>query len=278
MRKTQGSVVCPECGRLVDVNEAACPNCGRWRPGLYGYSPLLQRVFGAVDVSHAILWSCVILYAGALALDPDGAWRNAGRGGFMGLLAPSSEALLQLGMTSGALVERYDLWWTPLSATYLHGGILHIFFNMMWLRMLGPQIEHVLGPGRFFVLYTAAGAGGFIVSNLVSGAPTVGASGAIFGLLAATIVLAREHGGEWGAQVGRQALMWAGMLFVFGLVSPSTNNWAHGGGFVAGFVGMRVLLAQSRRSEGPIMQLAALVAALATLGAVIASFIVVRSS
>ena len=276
MRKTQGSVVCPECGRLVDVDEATCPNCGRWRPGLYGYAPLLKRIFGGVDVSHGILWSCVILYAAALALDPSGAWRNASRGGFMALLAPSSEALLQLGMTSGQLVRHYDLWWTPLSATYLHGGILHIFFNMMWLRMLGPQIEHALGPGRFFVLYTAAGAGGFVVSNFVSGAPTVGASGAIFGLLAATIVLARDYGGEWGAQVGRQAVMWAGLLFVFGLVSPSTNNWAHGGGFVVGFIAMRTLLAQSRRAEGPTMQLVALISAVATLGAVVASFVAVR--
>lgn len=276
MRKTHGSVVCPECGRLVDVAESACPHCGRWQPGLFGFAPALQRVFGRVDISHAILWSCVILYAASLALDPSGAWRNASRGGFMGILAPSSEALLQLGMTSGPLVKRYDLWWTPLSATYLHGGILHIFFNMMWLRMLGPQLENMLGPGRFFLLYSAAGAGGFVVSNLVSGAPTVGASGAVFGLLAATIVLARAHGGEWGAQVGRQALMWAGFLFLFGMVSPTTNNWAHGGGFVVGFVMTSVLLGQARRAEGPFVQAAALLIALATIGAVIASFFSVR--
>ena len=275
MRQKTGSVVCPECGRLVDVAESSCPNCGRWQPGLYGYAPLLQRVFGQVDVSHAILWSCVILYAAALALDPGGAWRNAGRG-FFGLLSPSNESLLQLGMTSGPLVERYGLWWTPISATYLHGGVLHIFFNMMWLRMLGPQIEHALGPARFFALYTAAGAGGFLVSNFVTGAPTVGASGAIFGLLAATIVLARDYGGEWGAQVGRQAIMWAGILFLFGLVSPSTNNWAHGGGFVVGFVGMRLLLSRSRHAEGPVMQLSALLLALATVGSVVASFVAVR--
>ena len=268
-----GSVVCPECGRLVELGESKCPNCGRWQPSLFGLAPILQRTFGTLEVTQLIFWACCILYALSLVLDPGAVLQSRG---FFNILSPSSQALLQLGMTSGGLVDRFGLWWTPLSATYLHGSLLHIFFNMMWLRILGPQLEHDLGPGRFFLLYTLAGAGGFVLSNEVTGNPTVGASGAIFGLLAATIILARHHGGAWGQAVGQQAIMYAVLLFAFGFVSRTTNNWAHAGGFVVGGLAMFVLLKQSQRAEGPLVQLGALALALATVGAVIASFFVVR--
>lgn len=268
-----GSVVCPECGRLVEIGEPSCPNCGRWQPSLFGLAPILQRTFGTLDVTQLVFWTCCILYALSLVLDPGAVMRSGG--GMFGLLAPSGRSLLQLGITSRALVDA-GLWWTPISATYLHGGILHIFFNMMWLRMLGPQLEQELGPGRFFLLYTAGGAGGFIVSNLFAGGPTVGASGAIFGLLAATIVLARHHGGEWGQAVGQQAIMYAVLLFAFGFVSERTNNWAHGGGFVVGGLAMLILMRQAQRAEGPIVQITSLVLGVATVASVVASFFTVR--
>ena len=269
-----GSVVCPECGRLVELGESSCPNCGRWQPSLFGLSPILQRTFGTLEVTQLIFWACCILYALSLVLDP-GAVLSGG-GGLFGILSPSGSALAQLGMTGGALVDRFGLWWTPISATYLHGSLLHIFFNMLWLRMLGPQLEADLGPGRFFLLYTAAGAGGFVISNMFSGNPTVGASGAIFGLLAATIILARHHGGAWGEAVGQQAIMYAVLLFAFGFVSSRTNNWAHAGGFVVGGLAMFVLLKQSERAEGPLVQIGALLLALGTIASVAASFVVVR--
>ena len=75
-------------------------------------------------------------------------------------------------------------WWTLLTAMYLHGSLLHIVFNMMWIRNLGPAAAEVYGPGRAFLLFNFAGASGFLVSNLMSGTPTIGASGSIFGLLA----------------------------------------------------------------------------------------------
>lgn len=276
MRQDSGSVVCPECGRLVDVDEQTCPYCGRWQPSMFGYASLLTRVFGSLDVTQGIFWACLVIYALALALDPAGAWRNSMQGEFLGILAPSDQSNLELGMTGGMLVKRFGLWWTPLSATYLHGGVLHIFFNLMWLRMLGPSIEEGLGPARFFVLYTACGAGGFWLSNSISGAPTVGASGAIFGLLAATIVLGRHAGGTWGRYASQQAIGLAALLFVFGFLSPRTNNWAHLGGFAVGIVMTRILVSRAQRAEGPATQAIALLLAVGTLGAFVASFLKVR--
>ncbi|RKZ14779.1 hypothetical protein DRQ53_10715 [bacterium] len=275
MRQTSGSVVCPECGRLVEIDETRCPFCGRWQPAMFGYSRALQNVFGTLDVSNAILWTCAILYMLSLILDPRAI---LARGGFMDILSPSGEALLQLGMTSRRLVNHYDLWWTPLSATYLHGSLIHIFFNMMWLRMLGPSLQAMLGPGRFFLLYTISGIGGFVVSNMISPHPSVGASGAIFGLLAATVIAGRAHGGEWGHLASRQALMYAGMIFMFGFFSPRTNNLAHLGGFLVGGALTWFLLRLANRAEGPFVQVAAVLAGVATIASVVASFVLVRFS
>lgn len=166
----------------------------------------------------------------------------------------------------------------PLSATYLHGSLTHIFFNMLWLRMLGPNLEEMLGPGRFFLLYTASGIGGFVLSNLLSRHPSVGASGAIFGLLAATVVVGRAQGGEWGQVASRQALMYAGLILLFGFFFPGVNNLAHIGGFVVGGVMTRLLLAQTSRAEGPAVQILAALAAVATLASVVISFLTIRFS
>lgn len=277
-----GSVVCPECGRLVEIGEPSCPNCGRWQPSLYGLAPILQRTFGNLEVTTMILWTCVILYAIALVLDPSAVL--GGRGMFS-LLSPSFAANAQLGMTGsvyqltfsdGRVIPALAPWWTNLSAVYLHGGLLHIFFNMLWLRNLGPLLEREFGPGRFFILYTAAGVGGFVLSNVFSGAPTVGASGAIFGMLGATIVIARAHGGEWGQWIGQQAMMYAVLLFAFGFISPVVNNWAHGGGFVVGGAMAWIFLRSIDRAEGPITQISALLLGVGTLASFLASFISAR--
>ena len=191
VRQTQGSMICPQCGKLIGVNEEKCPFCGAWRPGLFGYAPAIQRWFGRrLDLVAFIVTSCVVLYVAALALQPGEIFRLHG---FFSILSPGSRALYQLGMTGG-LAWRQGWWWTLLTAIYLHGGLLHIFFNLMWIRNLGPAVTEVYGPARAFVVFSIAGAVGFLLSNLASGAPSIGASGSIFGLLAALIVYGRRRG------------------------------------------------------------------------------------
>lgn len=242
---------------------------------MFGYSRTLQNVFGNLEVSTAILWACGILYLLALILDPRAILQGRG---FMDLLSPSAHSLYLLGMTGSQVVQGWGMWWTPLSATYLHGSLLHIFFNMVLLRLLGPALEEMLGPGRFFLLYTASGIGGFLLSNALSPYPTVGASGAIFGLLAATVVVGRAQGGEWGQIASRQALILAGLNLAFGFMAPGgVNNLAHIGGFIVGGIVTRLLLGQARSAEGPFIQVLAGLAGLATLASVLASFLMIRS-
>ena len=59
----------------------------------------------------------------------------------------------------------YDRWWTVLSAGWLHGGALHILFNMMWVRQLGPAVGDIYGAARMVIIYTIAGVAGFLLSS-----------------------------------------------------------------------------------------------------------------
>ena len=244
MRQTQGSVVCPNCGRLVGVNEQQCPFCGAWRPGLFGWATVLRRALGGrLDLFAGIVTACVTLYAIACLLQPEALFQSRG---FLSILSPGGRALYQLGMTSGAVTLGLGWWWTLLTAIYLHGSLLHIVFNVMWIRNLGPAVTEVYGPGRAFLLFNLAGAGGFLVSNVMSGAPTIGASGSIFGLLGALIVYGRRRG---SSVVTQQLWQWAIILGVFGFLMPGINNWAHGGGFAAGWIGASLMSLDDDRQD-----------------------------
>lgn len=271
MRQVQGSVVCPQCSRLVGVREEKCPFCGAWRPGLFGWATVLRRSLGGrLDLFTLVVGACGTLYAVALLLQPDAILQG---GGLMSLLSPGTRALYQLGMTGGAAWE-LGWWWTLLTAMYLHGSLLHIVFNVMWIRNLGPAVTEVYGPGRAFLLFNLAGAGGFLASNLASGAPTIGASGSIFGLLAALIVYGRRRGSSTMTQ---QLWQYAIILGVLGFVMPGINNWAHGGGFAAGWIAAQLMSLDDDRQDSSWVMLTSLALIVLTLVGVGLSFVRVTS-
>jgi rhomboid protease GluP len=266
---THGSMICPECGKLIGVSEEKCPFCGAWRPGMFGMTPKIQQLFGRhLDLIRAITVACIVLYVIALALQPEAIFQ---RFGLFSLLSPGSRALYQLGMTGG-LAWREGWWWTLLTAQYLHGGLLHIFFNVLWIRSLGPTVEGAYGPARAFVIFNIGGAGGFVLSNLVAGTPTIGASGAIFGLLAALIVYSRRRG---ITQMSAQYWQWALILFAFGFFMSGVNNWAHAGGFIGGWIGASLMKPSDEKRETRGVQLLALLLIAATLLGFALSFITV---
>jgi len=263
VRQTQGSVVCSQCGRLVGVTEEKCPFCGAWRPGLFGWATVLRRALGGhLDLFTLIVGACVTLYALALLLSAVSGGDILG-GGLFSILSPSGPALYQLGMTGGYAWEQ-GWWLTLLTAVYLHGSLLHIVFNVMWIRNLGPAVTEVYGAGRAFLLFNLAGAGGFLVSNVMTGVPTIGASGSIFGLLAALIVYGRRRG---SSVVTQQLWQWAIILGVFGFIMPGINNWAHGGGFAAGWVAAMLMdLDDDRQDSSWVLLTSAVLVVLTVLG------------
>jgi rhomboid protease GluP len=277
-RQTSGSVVCPSCGRLVGIKDPRCASCGRLYPGMWGYSGLLRRLGTDLGFVQVVTVGCVALYVATLIADPSG----IGAGGLFGLLSPSRASLVVFGAAGPGPVLQLDRWWTLLSAGWLHGGLLHILFNVLWIRQLGPATAEVYGPARMVIIYTAASVTGFAASSLAVFAPapfalvlggghplgiTVGASAAIFGLLGALV----HYGQRGSSQVGRQAWGYAIVLFAFGLFLRGIDNWAHLGGFGGGWLVSRWL--DPLKPERGDHLVGALVCLVLSAGAVVVSFV-----
>lgn len=266
-RQTSGAMICPNCNKLISVSEERCPFCGAWRPAMFGMTPALRKLFGGnFDFPHLVTIACVALYVLSLALDPQALLHPPG---LFAILSPSIDALDWLGMTYGAALGA-GRWWTVLTAIYLHGGLLHIFFNLMSVRNLGPSVVSVFGSARCFVIFTVAGAVGFLLSDFATGSPSIGASGGIFGLLAALIVYGRRSG---HSALTMQLYQSAIIMFVMGFLIPHVNNWAHAGGFAAGWVTAEAMRFHDEGRESVAVQVVALVTLVATLGAFALSFI-----
>ncbi len=151
-------------------------------------------------------------------------------------LSPSDTSLFLLGATGTVPIDKYHRLWTLVSASFLHGGILHIFFNMAALRQLGAVVTREFGVYRMFVIYTVSGIAGFLISYLAGIAFTIGASASVCGLVGALLYYGKSRGGIYGSNLYRQISIWVIFLFVFGFIVPGINNWGHGGGILAGII------------------------------------------
>lgn len=276
-RRTTGSVVCPSCGSLVGVRDEKCYTCGRSNPGLWGFGPLVRQLgadFGFVPV---VVGGSSVLYL--LSLIASGSQLQLVGGGLFNILSPSARALLLFGASGAVPVFAAGAWWTVLSATWLHGSLLHIVFNMMWVRDLGPTTCEVVGPARTVVIYTVSGVCGFLLSSLAGqylggvglsalrGANlTVGASASIFGLLGALVHYGRKSG---SSLIHEQAKRYALLLFIFGLIGQGVDNYAHAGGFLGGYA-MSALFNPLTQERGDHL-VAAVLCLAATFLAVVAS-------
>ena len=274
-RKTTGSVVCPACGSLVGVRDDKCYMCGRVNPGLWGYAPALRQLGADFGFVPLVIGASSVLYG--LTLIASGSQLRVVGGG-MSFLAPGVQALLLFGASGAVPVFGLGSWWTVLSASWLHGNLLHILFNMMWVRDLGPATADVIGPARTAVVYVAAGVCGFTLSScagryigplpLLGGGAgiTIGASASIFGLLGALVHYGRMSG---SSLIHGQAMRYAIILFIFGVIMPGVDNYAHLGGFIGGYA-TSAFFNPLTRERGDHMLMAVL-SLVATLLAIVAS-------
>src|SRR5262245_34369460 len=128
-RQKTGSVVCVSCGYLVGVNDEKCYHCGRRNPGLWGFGPLLRTLGQDLGFVPFVTGLCSFVYVAAMLMTGG----DVCRGGLMGFMAPNSEALVAFGGAGSVPVFIMHRWWTVLSASWLHGSLLHILFNIMWI-------------------------------------------------------------------------------------------------------------------------------------------------
>lgn len=271
MANRTGSILCPSCGKLVGVTADECPFCGRKKPGMWGLTSVLGGIGRQWPFETIVTGGCVFFYMAMLAVMATGSPEDIQLFRGFQILPPTTEALIRFGAAGALPVFQYGRWWTVLSAGWLHGDLIHIFFNLYWLRMLAPGTAELYGPSRMVVLYTVSSAAGFLVSSLSGVGLTVGASAAILGLLGAMIAYGRRTGSH---QLRRQAWYYAIMMIAFGFLWPRVDNWAHLGGFAGGF--LAGLLLAPEKPERPGHTAAALVCLLLTVASVVASLVDAR--
>ena len=241
------SILCPNCRKLISADEPRCPHCGVARPGSWWKNNAWTRGFRNTDqLVRAIIYANIAIYVISLLLHPRASSFTLNP---FSLFSPDNRSLVLLGATGTIPIDRLHRWWTLVSANYLHGGILHILFNMLALRQLGSLVLEEYGGYRMVILYTLGGVIGFWVSYLAGVTFTIGASAAVCSLLGATLYYGKSRGGAYGQALYRQVGGWAVGLFLFGLLVPGINNWGHGGGICAGVALGFLLGYQERRRE-----------------------------
>ena len=143
-------------------------------------------------------------------------------------------------LEAGALIRERVLageWWRMITAIFLHGGIDHLIGNMFVLYIVGMACEHAFGAARTALIYFGSGLTGSAVSLAMGPGPSVGASGAIFGVLAAVVVMVYRYQKRFQVRdkrVGFVLAAWAGWQLLTGFVSPFIDNFAHLGGMLGG--------------------------------------------
>jgi membrane associated rhomboid family serine protease len=222
--------ICPDCMRPASVG-FQCPECVKegsrtTRSGRTAYGgkrsgnpALTSQVLIAVNVA---VWVAILVTGwesspliDRLALLPQGALFSQPNGGVVQVT----------GVSDGAP-------WLLLTSMFTHVAIWHIGFNMLALYALGPSLESAIGRTRFLILYFLSGLASGATVLWLSGehSQTLGASGAVFGLMGALLVIALKVGGDV-----RGILTWIGINFAITIIFASFISWqGHLGGFVAG--------------------------------------------
>jgi rhomboid protease GluP len=220
--------MCRSCRTLVEGSASVCPSCGASMRGVPrgGMARGLSLLFpGKPSVSVILLSANALLMLATIAVDATGV---------AALWSPRGQTLWLLGAKWGQSIFVDGEWWRLVTANYLHGGILHLVFNSMALATLGPLIEQGFGARRLFVIYTIAGIGGFGLSAWIRpGSLSIGASGAIYGLLGFAVVYGRWRAGAGARALTDQLTQWLlyglMMFLIFGI-----DSIAHVGGLIPG--------------------------------------------
>ena len=219
--------ICPECMTAAAVGYQ-CPECVR--EGAATVRAPRSTFGGRVNREGAVTMSVIGICVGLYAVV-----------GWVGALG----GLARWGMQP-FMIAVNDEWYRLFTSMFLHAGLLHLALNMYGLFLLGPPLERVLGHGRFLTLFVLSGLGGAVASFAFSSVATlsVGASGAIFGLMAAWIVVARRMNSD-----ASQVVVLLALNVALGFFVPSIDWRAHLGGALTGAL-VALALTTGRGQQG----------------------------
>jgi len=227
--------ICPACGSLVGINTSRCHECGtNLNFSMAAISKELSGLIGTdAPVTTVMLIVNFFMFAVTLIMT-----MQAGKaGGFSILSRMDGVATYRLGSSVPfSFLVYFSEYWRLVTAMFLHGGLIHIGFNMMSLYQLGPAVEELYGSSRYLFIYVVTGAFGFLCSSYANHL-SLGASGALLGLVGVLLAVTSKRGGGYMRQIRSQLIMSTVLLFAIGFLPGfAIDNWAHGGGLAAGFV------------------------------------------
>jgi len=234
--------VCPVCDAVQDRHERTCSRCSTKLPPrslqiLNRLSAKIGRGYSNTFLLGVVILSCF--------------WRSCiGPQGFDLALASNSLALLYSGGSISQDAMNGE-WWRLLTSVFLHGGALHLIFNMIALKQIGPSIEAIFGRGRMLFFFVVTGILASLGSSLLGGPGVrIGASGAIMGMIGVAAGWGQRLGTTHGVNVRNQMLQWALYTIIYGYVL-SADNLAHAVGLVAGVAIGYLSQARSDRESTP---------------------------
>ena len=230
--------LCPACSQLVGATETRCHQCGTSMTfslaaagkSLSGLLPTESPVT-AIMVGMNLLIFAVCLVATI---------QQSQHFNLMGNI--SGQVLFNLGSRETYAILQGE-WWRLMTAVFLHGNLMHVGMNMWVLVDMGPQIEEVYGSARALFLYVATGVFSFVYSTMWDvvayggrGPGSVGASGALMGLVGLMLAIATRRGGAYMREIRARLIRWIVIIFAFGFLVGGIDNAAHFGGLAAGFL------------------------------------------
>lgn len=252
---------CPECVRAgqKETRQIQLPHGGERSANPKVTSIVLIAVNAVVFVAIQLVGVANYWLTDLLALTPANHCQPMADGSFF-----TNHAYCTLqGLEWGYGVASQP--WQVITSGFTHVEAMHILFNMLVLFMLGPNLEMILGRARFLAIYFIALIGGS-AAVMVAAEPyaqTLGASGAIYGLLGAYVIAAIRHRGNI-----RSILMWVGLNLAFSFIFPNVSWQAHIGGLLFGAAAAAIVMWVPRKKEA--LQWGLLGALLAVLLLVIA--------
>lgn len=149
--------------------------------------------------------------------------------------------LIQMGAKINILINRGEIY-RLITSTFLHGGIMHILFNMSALNIIGKEVEYIYGSKKYILIYILSALSGSLFSYLFNpNSVSVGASGAIFGLLGAMLVFGLKEKNKIGKQYVKNILETLAINVIIGITISNIDNYAHLGGLIMGAISALIL-------------------------------------
>lgn len=250
-----GRTICPECQTQAAVG-VICPECMREQRATAPRTKpeMLRRLTGrgAPVITYAIIAVCVVVYIAQSLPGIGDTVTNALQ--YAGIYSYPSGSVVRTGQ--GAMLASFEPW-RMFTSIFGHLSILHILLNMYTLWIFGILLEPMLGRARYLVLFVLAGWAGSLGVMFIAppNQGALGASGAIFGMIAALLVIQRRLGGNI-----TQLLVLVGINLVIGFIPAFGIAWqAHLGGLIGGAI-MGVIFVETRRLTRRRLQIGLLVA------------------